>query len=89
MRQTSMVRPGPESAQRKDERPGQAGAPISFGHVSHNFIHGDRAVLVLEDFDLDIAASEFVSIVGPSGCGKTTALSMAGGLERPRAGSVL
>ncbi|MGV9296145.1 MULTISPECIES: ABC transporter ATP-binding protein [Amycolatopsis] len=89
MRQTSMVRPGPESARRKDERPGRAGAPISFGHVSHNFIHGERAVLVLEDFDLEIAASEFVSIVGPSGCGKTTALSMAGGLERPRAGSVL
>ncbi|SEP37718.1 ABC transporter ATP-binding protein [Amycolatopsis saalfeldensis] len=85
MRQTSTVRPGPESAQRIEE----PGAPIAFRNVSHNFIHGKRAVLVLEEFDLEIGASEFVSIVGPSGCGKTTALSMAGGLERPRHGRVL
>ncbi|MDA3626168.1 ABC transporter ATP-binding protein [Saccharopolyspora sp. WRP15-2] len=92
MRQTSTAHPRPEAADRaEDRRPpdgNPAGAPIEFRRVSHNFIHGRRAVLVLEEFDLDIGASEFVSIVGPSGCGKTTALSMAGGLERPRAGTV-
>ncbi|MGW5643006.1 ABC transporter ATP-binding protein [Saccharopolyspora sp. NPDC003752] len=92
MRQTSTANPRTEVAdQAADHRPPSrrpAGAPIEFRHVSHNFIHGRRAVLVLEDFNLDIGASEFVSIVGPSGCGKTTALSMAGGLERPRAGTV-
>ncbi|MEU5848505.1 ATP-binding cassette domain-containing protein [Saccharopolyspora shandongensis] len=49
---------------------------IEFEHVNHSFIHGNRAVLVLKDFGLNIEPAEFVSIVGPSGCGKTTALSM-------------
>ena len=61
---------------------------MEFQHVQHSFIHGDRAVRVLNDFSLSIQPSEFVSIVGPSGCGKTTVLSMAGGLLRPRIGSV-
>jgi len=64
------------------------GIAIEFEGVNHCFLHGDRAVRVLEDFDLRIEASEFVSLVGPSGCGKTTALSMAGGLVRQREGSV-
>jgi NitT/TauT family transport system ATP-binding protein len=61
---------------------------VELEHVHHSFIHGDRAVRVLDDFSLSIRPSEFVSIVGPSGCGKTTVLSMAGGLLRPRIGSV-
>jgi NitT/TauT family transport system ATP-binding protein len=64
------------------------GLAVEFQHVHHSFIHGDRAVRALENFTLSIKPSEFVSIVGPSGCGKTTALSMAGGLLRPRVGSV-
>jgi sulfonate transport system ATP-binding protein len=64
------------------------GLAVEFDHVGHSFIHGDRAVRVLDDFNLTIEPSEFVSIVGPSGCGKTTALTMTGGLVRPRAGSV-
>ncbi|GLW99388.1 ABC transporter ATP-binding protein [Microtetraspora sp. NBRC 16547] len=69
--------------------PGEArGLAIDFEHVNHSFIHGDRAVRVLDDFNLNIEPSQFVSIVGPSGCGKTTALSMTGGLLRAREGSV-
>ncbi|WP_286929975.1 MULTISPECIES: ABC transporter ATP-binding protein [Aeromicrobium] len=64
------------------------GQRITFSQVHHSFIHGDRAVPVLEDFTLDIPPSQFVSIVGPSGCGKTTALSMTGGLVHPRRGTV-
>lgn len=64
------------------------GHDVVFEHVNHSFIQGSRAVRVLEDFTLTIAPSEFVSIVGPSGCGKTTALTMTGGLLRPRSGSV-
>lgn len=64
------------------------GQQITFTHVHHSFIHGNRAVPVLEDFNLDIPSSQFVSIVGPSGCGKTTALSMTGGLVHPRRGTV-
>lgn len=70
----------PESAGR--------GLSIEFEGVNHSFLHGDRVVRVLEDFNLRIEPSQFVSIVGPSGCGKTTALSMSGGLVRQRTGSV-
>ncbi|MFE4503537.1 ABC transporter ATP-binding protein [Rhodococcus sp. NPDC056743] len=64
------------------------GLSVEFENIHHSFIHGDRPVRALENFNLSIAPSEFVSIVGPSGCGKTTALSMTGGLVRPRTGSV-
>lgn len=64
------------------------GTAIEFTGVNQSFIHAGKPVRVLDDFNLSIKASEFVSIVGPSGCGKTTALSMAGGLLSPRNGSV-
>ena len=43
----------------------------------------------VQDFELDIAAGEFVSLLGPSGCGKTTLLRMVAGLEFPDAGRIL
>ena len=52
--------------------------------MNHSFLHGDRPVRVLDNFNLRIEPSEFVSIVGPSGCGKTTALGMVGNLLKPR-----
>ncbi|WP_228003030.1 ABC transporter ATP-binding protein [Nocardia australiensis] len=61
---------------------------VEFENIHHSFIHGDRPVRALENFNLSVPPSEFVSIVGPSGCGKTTALSMTGGLVRPRTGAV-
>jgi NitT/TauT family transport system ATP-binding protein len=73
-----------QSALERDTR----GLAVEFEHVHHSFLHGDRPVRVLEDFNLRIGPSEFVSIVGPSGCGKTTALSMTGGLVRARSGAV-
>ena len=71
-----------QSALERDTR----GLAVEFEHVHHSFLHGDRPVRVLEDFNLRIEPSEFVSIVGPSGCGKTTALSMTGGLVQARSG---
>ncbi|MFM7718230.1 MAG: ABC transporter ATP-binding protein, partial [Actinomycetota bacterium] len=43
---------------------------------------------VVEGFDLDVAAGEFVSLLGPSGCGKTTLLRMIAGFEIPDAGTI-
>lgn len=41
---------------------------------------GGPVVDAVEEVTVDIARSEFTSIVGPSGCGKTTLLNMIGGL---------
>jgi NitT/TauT family transport system ATP-binding protein len=38
--------------------------------------------------DLDIPASQWISIIGPSGCGKTTLLKLIAGLEQSSQGSV-
>jgi NitT/TauT family transport system ATP-binding protein len=45
-------------------------------------------VLALEGIDLEVHASEFVSVIGPSGCGKSTLLRLIGDLARPTTGSV-
>lgn len=46
-------------------------------------------VTVVQDFNLDINAGEFVSLLGPSGCGKTTVLRMVAGFEEPSGGSII
>jgi sulfonate transport system ATP-binding protein len=43
---------------------------------------------VLENFDVHIAAGEFVAIVGRSGCGKSTLLRSIVGLETPQSGNI-
>jgi NitT/TauT family transport system ATP-binding protein len=43
---------------------------------------------VLEDINLSIPESEFVSIIGPSGCGKSTLLKLVAGLTRLSSGSI-
>ncbi len=43
---------------------------------------------VLENFDVEIVAGEFVAIVGRSGCGKSTLLRSIVGLETPQTGRV-
>jgi sulfonate transport system ATP-binding protein len=44
---------------------------------------------VLENFDVEISAGEFVAIVGRSGCGKSTLLRSVAGLEMPQTGTVI
>jgi NitT/TauT family transport system ATP-binding protein len=43
---------------------------------------------VLEDINLSIPESEFVSIIGASGCGKSTLLKLVAGLTRLSSGSM-
>jgi spermidine/putrescine transport system ATP-binding protein len=43
----------------------------------------------VQDFNLDIAEGEFVSLLGPSGCGKTTLLRIVAGFEFPDSGAIV
>lgn len=43
----------------------------------------------VDDVSLEVAASEFVSLLGPSGSGKTTTLMMIAGFAAPDAGGIL
>src|SRR6266699_1130545 len=47
-----------------------------------------EAVTALNDFNLEVAKGEFVSIVGPSGCGKSTFLNILLGLIKPDSGDI-
>jgi spermidine/putrescine transport system ATP-binding protein len=63
----------------------QPSASLRIEGVSKMF-EGTPAV---NDFSLDVASGEFVSLLGPSGCGKTTLLRMIGGFEFPDRGRIV
>jgi spermidine/putrescine transport system ATP-binding protein len=44
--------------------------------------------LAVEDFSLEIASGEFLTLLGASGSGKTTTLRMIAGFEQPTAGEI-
>ena len=43
---------------------------------------------VVEDFDLNMAKGDFVTLLGPSGCGKSTILNIVAGFTQPSSGTV-
>ena len=43
---------------------------------------------VINSFNLEINAGEFITLLGPSGCGKTTLLRMIAGLEHVTSGNI-
>ena len=55
-------------------------------HLQKTF--GSQPEPVLQDFQLDVAPGEFVTLIGPSGCGKTTALRIVAGLLGQDSGEV-
>jgi NitT/TauT family transport system ATP-binding protein len=64
---------------------GSAESVVSIQGLTKSFRAG---VTALQDIDLEIAPSEFVSLIGPSGCGKSTLLRIIGDLVQPTAGTV-
>ncbi len=61
---------------------------ISVSRLSHRYDSDTGSLEVLRDVSLDVAPSEFVSLIGPSGCGKTTLLRAIGGLTDATYGSI-
>ena len=57
---------------------------IKYRHICKSF----GTLRVLDDLNLDIAASEKVALIGPSGSGKTTLGRMLMTLESPTAGTI-
>lgn len=57
---------------------------VAIDHL-HKSYGPEKAV---DDFNINIAQGEFVTLLGPSGCGKTTTLRCVAGLERPEAGEI-
>lgn len=45
--------------------------------------------VIVEDFNLDFAPGEFISLIGHSGCGKSTVLSMIAGLTPATSGTMI
>lgn len=62
---------------------------LSLRGVARRFSGRDRVVAALEDINLEIGESEFITIVGPSGCGKSTLLNLLAGLLPPSEGTLL
>lgn len=48
----------------------------------------ENRVAALQDINLDITNSEFISLLGPSGCGKSTLLRLIGDLTSPSNGTI-
>jgi putative spermidine/putrescine transport system ATP-binding protein len=59
---------------------------VRFVNVQKSY---DGEILVVKDFNLDIASGEFITLLGPSGSGKTTCLMMMAGFEVPTHGQIL
>ena len=58
---------------------------VKFENVQKSY---DGEILVVKDFNLDVAPGEFVTMLGPSGSGKTTCLMMLAGFEPTTNGTI-
>ena len=75
-------RPALDEAVRRDPTPP---VPIlELRRVSKRF----GEFLAVDDFSLEIASGEFLTLLGASGSGKTTTLRMIAGFEQPTAGEI-
>jgi sulfonate transport system ATP-binding protein len=81
---TFASRPIPTSQWPSEPEPRSRGVSVAINDVS--IALGGR--IVLEHFDVEISAGEFVAIVGRSGCGKSTLLRSIVGLESPQVGGI-
>jgi len=62
---------------------------VEIKSVNKVFGKNAKAVVALQDVNLNIYANKFTTIVGPSGCGKSTLLYMLAGFEKPTSGEII
>ena len=84
----------PPSAERAGASAGAAAtaAPrphIALAHIDKVYESAHGPVTALQDINLSIARSEFISIIGPSGSGKSTLLMIVAGLVGSTGGTVV
>jgi putative ABC transport system ATP-binding protein len=61
---------------------------IRIDHLSKTYTRGGQFIPVLQDINLQVARSEFVSLMGPSGSGKSTLLNLIAGIDQPTSGTI-
>ena len=61
---------------------------IEAKELSKIYGSGESRVVALDKVNLEIASSDFISIMGPSGSGKSTLLHLLSGLDKPTSGSL-
>lgn len=61
---------------------------IEAKELSKIYGSGENQIIALNKVNLEIAASDFISIMGPSGSGKSTLLHLLSGLDKPTAGGL-
>ena len=61
---------------------------VELKDVGQTFEVQDGRMTALENIDLTIQPTEFLSLIGPSGCGKSTLLRIVGDLIEPTSGTV-
>lgn len=61
---------------------------VEFYQVTKTFPTPSGPQVIVEDFNLNIAEGEFVTLIGHSGCGKSTVLNMCSGLIPVTSGGI-
>ncbi len=61
---------------------------LKLTNISKIYNTNQEQTIALENINIEIQKSEFVSITGASGSGKTTLLKIIGGLEKPTKGNI-
>lgn len=62
---------------------------VELFRLAKSYPQASGEVVVVDNFNLDIAEGEFVSLIGHSGCGKSTVLSMIAGLTSISHGQIV
>lgn len=61
---------------------------VELFRVAKSYPNAVGSTVIVEDFNLNIAEGEYVSLIGHSGCGKSTVLNMVAGLTSLSDGSI-